>query len=331
MKTCVFCQAVRGEVPVAKVWEDEQLLAFLDHRPVFPGHVLLIPKRHLVTLDELLPDEVPPLFNELRILSRSVPQALGAQGSFVANNNVVSQSVPHLHWHIVPRRKGDGLKGFFWPRHPYRDETHEQEVKLQIADVHAREQVLDFWFGPGETATPLQTRLWFAADPEFDETIRRRFGPLLQRALSGQLEHWAETPRGRLALVLILDQFTRNLHRHTAQAFAGDEAAQRLVLAGLAKGDDRHLSLDQRVFFYLPLEHGEAPSWQEKSLEQFGALLEEAPSGQKSRYANFLDYAERHARIIQRFGRYPHRNEALGRQSTEEEREFLEEPDSSFW
>ena len=105
MKACVFCSGLGGQVPLARVYEDEQLLAFLDHRPVFPGHVLLIPKRHIVTLDELDPQEVPPLFELLKVLSRAVPLAMGGQGCFVANNNVVSQSVPHLHFHLLGRRQ----------------------------------------------------------------------------------------------------------------------------------------------------------------------------------------------------------------------------------
>ena len=129
---CAFCDIVSGARPARVVFEDEISLAFLDKRPLFPGHVLLIPKRHYGTLVEVEPDLVGPLFENVRILAGVVEHALQAEGTFVAINNKVSQSVPHLHVHIVPRNKGDGLKGFFWPRHPYRDEQHAEEVQKRI-------------------------------------------------------------------------------------------------------------------------------------------------------------------------------------------------------
>lgn len=334
MKKCVFCEALAGRVEVSKVYEDDQVLAFLDHKPLFPGHTLLIPKRHIVTLDELLTSELIPLFDELRILVRSVPRALGAEGCFVANNNIVSQTVHHVHLHAIPRRKGDGLKGFFWPRVPYRDAAHQEQVRSDIETAHAQEKILDFWFGPPQPdgfALDSFVQRWFTGDNALNEEIRKRFARLVDQALSGQLDQWAATPRGRLALLVLLDQFTRNLNRHKAAAFAGDELAQRLVLEGLELGHDRELRPDERVIFYLPLEHGESPEWQTRSVQQFRLLSEEAPPEQRARFDTFLDYAERHARIIERFGRYPHRNAALGRESTPEETAFLNEPDSSFW
>lgn len=129
MKTCVFCQIASGEVPASIVFEDEQTLAFLDHRPVFPGHCLLIPRKHLDTLADVLPDLLSQLSANARLLAMAVEQSLGAEGAFVAINNRVSQSVPHVHVHVVPRTKGDGLKGFFWPRHKYRDIEHMEEVR----------------------------------------------------------------------------------------------------------------------------------------------------------------------------------------------------------
>ena len=129
---CAFCDIVSGARPARVVFEDEISLAFLDKRPLFPGHVLLIPKRHYGTLVEVEPDLVGPLFENVRILAGVVEHALQAEGTFVAINNKVSQSVPHLHVHIVPRNKGDGLRGFFWPRHPYRDEQHAEAVQKRI-------------------------------------------------------------------------------------------------------------------------------------------------------------------------------------------------------
>jgi histidine triad (HIT) family protein len=131
-QSCAFCKVVGGEIPATIVFEDDQSLAFLDHRPLFPGHCLLVPKAHLETLGDLPADLVGPFFENVQLLSRAVEAALGAEGTFVAMNNRVSQSVPHLHVHIVPRRKKDGLKGFFWPRNKYEDEARIVEVQTAI-------------------------------------------------------------------------------------------------------------------------------------------------------------------------------------------------------
>jgi len=129
MKDCEFCQILRGEIRRYVVFEDEISLGFLDEKPLFPGHVLLIPRRHCPTLVDLPPELIRPLFFNVRLLSRAVEEGMEAQGSFVAINNRISQSVPHLHVHVVPRRPKDGLRGFFWPRNPYRSEAHCQEVQ----------------------------------------------------------------------------------------------------------------------------------------------------------------------------------------------------------
>ena len=134
---CVFCRIVAGEVPAHLVLEDEDFVAFLDARPVFKGHVLVVPRRHYVTLADLPVAEVGPLFERVRLLSAAIPAALGAQGTFVALNNVVSQSVPHLHVHVVPRTKGDGLRGFFWPRGRYASEEEASQYARRIADAAA--------------------------------------------------------------------------------------------------------------------------------------------------------------------------------------------------
>jgi histidine triad (HIT) family protein len=126
---CIFCNIIRGAVPCFKVFEDDISLAFLDHRPLFPGHTLLIVKSHIETLLDLPDSLMGPLFANVRRLSQAVTQGMQAEGTFVAVNNRVSQSVPHFHVHIVPRRKGDGLKGFFWPRRAYKDQ-HEIDATL---------------------------------------------------------------------------------------------------------------------------------------------------------------------------------------------------------
>jgi histidine triad (HIT) family protein len=125
---CRFCAIARGETDARIVLDDEDVLAFLDHRPLFPGHCLVIPREHYETLADLPPHMLEPLFGAARVLSCAVVDALEADGSFVAVNNIVSQSVPHLHVHVVPRSRKDGLRGFFWPRNPYRDDAHAEDV-----------------------------------------------------------------------------------------------------------------------------------------------------------------------------------------------------------
>ena len=132
MARCAFCRIIAGEEPAEIVLDDGPVVAFLDHRPLFPGHVLVVPRDHHETLADLPSDLVEPLFAQVRRLSVIVPQVLGAVGTFVANNNIVSQSVPHLHVHVVPRRPKDGLRGFFWPRTPYDDDGHRAEVGARL-------------------------------------------------------------------------------------------------------------------------------------------------------------------------------------------------------
>lgn len=129
---CVFCAIARGATPAHVVLDEPHAVAFLDHRPLFPGHCLLVPREHIEVLTELPPALVGPLFTSAQRLARAVEAALGADGTFVAMNNRVSQSVPHLHVHVVPRRRKDGLKGFFWPRHAYRGEAEMAEIQAAI-------------------------------------------------------------------------------------------------------------------------------------------------------------------------------------------------------
>ena len=132
---CAFCKIVRGEVTARIVLEDEISLAFLDHRPVFPGHCLIIPKEHFETLSDLPEKLIGSFFKNVQLLNRAVESALEAHGTFVAMNNRVSQSVPHLHTHIVPRRRKDGLKGFVWPRYPYQSEADADAVQAAIRNA----------------------------------------------------------------------------------------------------------------------------------------------------------------------------------------------------
>ena len=137
MTHCTFCEVVAGERPAQAVLSDVAAVAFLDVRPVFKGHVLVVPRRHVITLADLPAAQLGPFFGAVRLISAVLPAALGAQGTFVALNNVVSQSVPHLHTHVVPRTKGDGLRGFFWPRHSYDSEDEAAGYAQRIRDALA--------------------------------------------------------------------------------------------------------------------------------------------------------------------------------------------------
>ena len=136
---CKFCKIVSGEIAAQVVYDDAVSLAFLDYRPVFPGHCLLVSKAHYETLPDLPPNLLAPLFGAAQRLARAVETALGAEGSFVAINNRISQSVPHLHVHVVPRRKKDGLKGFFWPRQSYKEESEMIRIRDLLREALARE------------------------------------------------------------------------------------------------------------------------------------------------------------------------------------------------
>jgi histidine triad (HIT) family protein len=135
---CIFCAIIRGEAAAQVVLDDDVAVAFLDMKPLFPGHVLVVPRAHVVTLPELPADAVGPFFQRVQRITAAMPAALGAQGSFVALNNVVSQSVPHLHVHVVPRTKGDGLKGFFWPRTKYPSDAAMEAVATKLKTALAK-------------------------------------------------------------------------------------------------------------------------------------------------------------------------------------------------
>ena len=189
----------------------------------------------------------------------------------------------------------------------------------------APQAVLDFWFGaPGSTEHGQVRAMWFTRSAATDEAIRTRFGAVVEAALRGELRHWADgDAREALALVLLLDQFTRNVFRDSARAFAGDAAALAIARRLVADGRHRQLTPVERWFAYLPFEHSESMVDQLESLRLFGALAEEG-------LAEPLVWARKHHEVIARFGRYPHRDELLGRVSTAEESEFLRQPGSRF-
>ena len=196
------------------------------------------------------------------------------------------------------------------------------------------DQVLDFWFGTcgaDGALDPVKQKMWFGDGRKHDAEITQRFGALHERAGRGELEReWAATPRGTIALVVVLDQFSRHIHRDTAAAFAQDPAAQKLAVAGIDQGVDHQLAPAQRVFFYLPLEHAEDIELQRLCVRCFDGLAHTVALAWRKDYDGFLDYARRHLEIIERFGRFPHRNKILGRKSTPAEIRFLKKPGSSF-
>ncbi len=192
--------------------------------------------------------------------------------------------------------------------------------------------VLDFWFGEIVDGFCVEDRskLWFRADASTDREISRQFGQCLEEAAQGRLVSWCKSPRGRLALIVLLDQFSRNVHRGTAAAFAQDGNALEHCLEGLRLSHDRELAPVERTFFYLPLEHSEDRSHQDLCVAQFEGLLDEVSDDRRERLRAALGYAVEHRDIIRRFGRFPHRNRVLGRESSSEERRYLDEGGHSF-
>lgn len=181
--------------------------------------------------------------------------------------------------------------------------------------------VLVFWFGPPPHAT---RPAWFRKDATFDEAVRQRFGGAVEAALGGGFAEWGASPHGALARVILLDQFTRNIYRDTPRAFAGDAQALADAATAIDRGFDVALDRYERWFLYLPFEHAEDWPSQERSLALFGQLAAEADDSAP------LEWAQKHADVVRRFGRYPHRNSILGRESTAEELAFLAEPGSAF-
>lgn len=198
------------------------------------------------------------------------------------------------------------------------------------------EELLSFWFGPDWDRLPAhkvaerQKALWWSKNPETDALCRTRFAPLVQDAAANRLADWADAPRSLLALVLLLDQLPRNIYRDTPQAFAFDELARQCTHLALAMGVEQELPAIARVFLYLPLEHSEDIDDQHYVVQLMGALAKAAQGEDKPAFDGYADYARRHLAIIERFGRFPHRNRILGRASSAEESEFLKQPGSSF-
>jgi uncharacterized protein (DUF924 family) len=197
--------------------------------------------------------------------------------------------------------------------------------------MDAAHSVLEYWFGDsGRSASALDERMRFWFGTAHDAEMRERFGDLARRAADGELAAWADSPRRRLALILLLDQMPRNLHRGTALAFAQDEKALALALSGMQVGADAALTPVERLFFYMPLQHAESRDVQDESVAAFRRLAGEAPEEMRGAFDASLRYAELHRTLIERFGRFPHRNRVLGRESTREEIEYLQSGSETF-
>ena len=194
-------------------------------------------------------------------------------------------------------------------------------------------RVLEFWFGGHDLDKEIvsnMSELWWRKNDDTDQQVRDRFNHMYEDLIHGDLDSWKTQPASRLAMIILADQFPRNMFRGTARAFASDPLALSLCQEGIEQGMDRKLRWPQRVFFYMPMEHAESLDIQELSIKQFKNLAADVPGDEQDMVYGYIDFAIRHWEIIKRFGRFPHRNKILGRVSTEEELEFLRQPGSSF-
>ncbi len=195
------------------------------------------------------------------------------------------------------------------------------------------QSILDFWFGESYSSYDViekQSSLWWGKNTEVDRDIESRVGESLNHLIAGDLKNWKLFPEGYLAMIILADQFSRSIYRDTAMAFAQDEIALSLTLEGIENGIDLQLDLLQRVFFYLPLEHSELMTMQQRSVEMQKLLADSAPVDARGKFRDFHEYAILHLEVIEKYGRYPHRNAILGRHSTVEELEYLAQPGSGF-
>ena len=208
------------------------------------------------------------------------------------------------------------------------DETQADEAAapLDQADRDRIEAVLRFWFKEHQLSAPQidgRMDVWFGEDPIFDEQIVREFSGDVDKACNGELDPWADDPRGRLALIILIDQFRRNIYRNQPQAFSHDNLALKLCVEGAMQEKDKGLSPIERVFFYMPLQHAESRRVQEKSRQIFNKLAEAVSPTFRETFETVAQFADLHADIVELYGRFPHRNRVLGRPNTPEEEEYL--------
>jgi len=195
------------------------------------------------------------------------------------------------------------------------------------------EAILEFWFKEQELTAPQIDRrmdIWFGADEVFDHECKKEFAEDVDRATAGDLNHWAHKPHGRLALILLLDQFRRNIYRNTAEAFSMDKAALKLCVKGAMEKEDKELTAIQRVFFYMPLQHAESRKVQAKAVEIYRRLAKAVSPTYRETFETVVQFAELHHDIVQQFGRFPHRNKLLNRENTAEEDEYLGDDSPDF-
>ena len=195
------------------------------------------------------------------------------------------------------------------------------------------DEILSFWFMEQTLSAPqIDGRMdtWFGDDPVFDEEVAKEFTDDVDRASDGNLDHWAHQPRGRLALILLLDQFRRNIFRNTAQAFEKDKAALKLCVEGAMEKKDKGLAPIHKAFFYMPLQHAESRKVQAKSREIYQRLAEAVSPTYKETFETISQFADLHADIVEQFGRFPHRNKLLNRENSPEEEEYLASDSPGF-
>ena len=200
------------------------------------------------------------------------------------------------------------------------DATITDEDKVRI------DAILSFWFKEQALSAPQidqRMDIWFGEDPVFDHEIEKEFSNDIDRACKGQLDHWGDNPRGRLALILLIDQFRRNIHRNTADAFSKDRLALKLCVEGAMHKKDKGLTPIEKVFFYMPLQHAESRKVQAKSVELYSRLAETVSPTYRETFETVAQFAELHKDIIDQYGRFPHRNKLLKRENTPEEAEYL--------
>ena len=200
------------------------------------------------------------------------------------------------------------------------DATITDDDKMRI------EAILSFWFKEQALSAPQIDRrmdTWFSEDPVFDHEIEKEFADDVELACEGKLDHWAEEPRGRLALIILIDQFRRNIHRNTIHAFSKDKLALKLCVEGAMQKKDKGLSPIEKVFFYMPLQHAESRKVQAKAVELYQRLAESVSPTYRETFETVAQFAELHKDIIDQFGRFPHRNKLLNRTNTPEEDEYL--------
>jgi len=201
-----------------------------------------------------------------------------------------------------------------------------EDETVATVDNARIDAVLSFWFREKElTAPQIDGRMdvWFGEDPIFDEEVATRFSDDVKAASDGLLDDWATDPRGRLALIILIDQFRRNIFRNTPEAFSNDKAALKLCVEGAMENADKGLSPIERVFFYMPLQHAESRKVQRKSVDIFSRLAAAVSATHKETFDTIVQFAELHADIVEQFGRFPHRNKLMGRENTPQEAQYL--------